>query len=317
MIWLLVFTLLLVSFMFSGIEAGMLSVNRVRLQHRLKSGEKAAIKLDRLLTHPQRMLGTVLLVTNLMNICALILATHDLVRRLGPWGYLASFLVFLPIYLLGLELLPKSMFRRFPYRALAFLAEVLRLTDLILSPVLGIGSILARFLVHRNERENGKKKLFAGREEFKHLTIESEKVGTLGRVEREMIHNVVDFGAVKAGDVMTPIDQAAVIKTGSRVDEAARVSQQRRTDLLPVLNDSGEIVGVISVYEALLDGHAQVGASQRRVFTVPAHEPAYSVIRKLRAARMGLAGVLDSNGKPVGIVRSEDLIRRVVTTATA
>lgn len=316
MIWFFVAVLLLVSFMFSGIEAGILSVNRVRLQHRLKAGDKAALKLSRLLAHPQRMLGTVLLVTNLMNICAVILATQELVIWLGHFGYLVSFLLFLPLYVLGIELLPKSMFRRFPYRALAFFADVLRLTDLLLTPILGMGSLLAKVLVHRNETQNEKRKLFAGREEFKYLTIESEKLGTLGRTEREMIHNVVDFSSVKAGDVMAELGSVATIKTGSSVEEAAKIAQEMHTDLLPVVNTQREVIAVLSVYEALLDKHSQIGSSQRRVLTVPAEEPAYSVIRKLRAARLGLAAVVDHQGATIGVVRSEDLIRRLVTTAT-
>ena len=117
---------LLVSFIFSGIETGILSVNRVRLAHRAKQRDAAALKLERLLAHPDRLLITVLVVTNLANIFALVLGTLELVAVLGKRGYLAAFALYLPLYLLGLELLPKSLFRRFPYRALAALAEPLR-----------------------------------------------------------------------------------------------------------------------------------------------------------------------------------------------
>lgn len=319
MIWLAVLIFLLISFTFSGIEAGILSVNRVRLQHRLKAGDKAAIKLERLLAHPQRLLGTVLLVTNLMNICALIVATQEFVRWFGFWGYLLSFLVFLPISVLGIELLPKSMFRRFPYRALAFFAELLRITDLLLSPILGLGSLLARFLVHRNERENEKKKLFVAREDFKYLTIESEKVGTLGKQEREMIHNVVDFRGIKAADVMLKMEEAPSVHGWEKLDQAARIGRERQTDLLPVLGREGQIVGVLSLYDALLDRgmRGEISSTVRRILSVSAEEPAYSLIRKLRAARSGMAAVVDAQGKPLGIVRLEDLIRRLVSTATS
>jgi Mg2+/Co2+ transporter CorB len=120
MIWLAVIVLLLVSFTFSGIEAGILSVNRVRLRHHVNLGDRAALKLDRLLARPGRMLGTVLLVTNLMNIWAITLISQKLVAALGTWrGYAVTFAVCLPLLVLVLELFPKSLFRRFPYRALA------------------------------------------------------------------------------------------------------------------------------------------------------------------------------------------------------
>ena len=111
MIWLAVGGCLLVSFVFSGIEAGILSVNRVRLKHRLKMGDSAARTLDRLLARRGRILVTVLLVTNLMNIFAITLATGGLTQHVGPRGYIITGLIALPIYLFGVELLPKALCR--------------------------------------------------------------------------------------------------------------------------------------------------------------------------------------------------------------
>src|ERR1700751_2263304 len=98
MIWAAIVGCLLVSFVFSGIEAGILSMNRVRLRHRLKLRDRAAITLNRLLERPERLLVTVLLVTNLMNIFAIILATQEIVKNLGGrLGYPVAFAAFLPV----------------------------------------------------------------------------------------------------------------------------------------------------------------------------------------------------------------------------
>ena len=113
--WTAIALCLLVSFVFAGLEAGILSVNRVRLKHRVKLRDRAALRLET----PARLLVTVLIVTNLMNITAIVLTTQGLVRHFGIGGYFVSLVISLPVYLIGLELLPKSLFRRFPYRALA------------------------------------------------------------------------------------------------------------------------------------------------------------------------------------------------------
>ena len=105
MTWLLVVCCLVISFVFSGIEAGILSVNRVRLRHRMKMRDRAALRLNRLLSRPEQLLVTVLLVTNLANIFAIALTTNELVRRLGGNGYFVAFAIFLPVYLMGVELL--------------------------------------------------------------------------------------------------------------------------------------------------------------------------------------------------------------------
>jgi CBS domain containing-hemolysin-like protein len=317
MIWLAVLCCFCVSFVFSGIEAGLLSVNRVRLKHRLKHRDPAAIALTHLLDEPERLLITVLLVTNLMNIFAMTLATQSFVAHFGSAGYFAALVIFLPIYVIGLELLPKSLFRRFPYRSLASLCGPLRIADLVLSPFHFIGSRLSRGLI--GARAGERQKLFVAREDFKYLTIESERQGTLTRDERQMIHNVVDFRAVKATDVMLPLSGVQTISSHAPIEDLIARSQHSNIDRWPLTNDAGEIVGLVSVLDVALDRKPQSLAEsyQRRIVKANADEPAYSIVRKLRAARMSMAVVLDSTGKQIGVVTWEDLIRRLVTIAVA
>ena len=315
MTWLAVALCLLVSFVFSGIEAGILSVNRVRLRHRLELRDRAAIRLNRLLKQPERLLVTVLVVTNLMNIFAISLTTQEIVARCGVWGYPAALAAFLPVYLLGLELLPKSLFRRFPYRALAALTGPLRLADLLLSPMHAVGSALSRTLFKKRPEPQGK--LFVAREDFKYLTIESERTGTLTKHERQMIHNVVDFRGVRAGDVMIPLAEVRTIGTQADIGELLIASRETGLERWPVIADGGEIVGLVLVFDVALDGRTggPLESYQRRIVKVVVNEPAYSVLRKLRAARITLAVVSDVAGKQVGVVAWEDLIRRLVTVA--
>jgi putative hemolysin len=317
MIWFAVAACCAVSFVFSGIEAGLLSVNRVRLKHRLKHRDRAAITLNRLLEQPERLLVTVLLVTNLMNIFAITLATQQFVGLLGKAGYIAALAVFLPVYLIGLELLPKSLFRRFPYRALAAISGPLRIADLLLSPFHFVGSRLSRLLI--GERAGDRAKLFVAREDFKYLTIESERQGALTKDERQMIHNVVDFRAIKAADVMLALANVQTISANAPIEELIDRSRHANIDRWPITSDSGDIVGLVNVLDVALEGkqRAVVESYQRRIVKANADEPAYSIVRKLRAARVTMAVVLDTTGRQIGVVTWEDLIRRLVTVAVA
>lgn len=318
MIWIAVLVCLLISFVFSGIEAGILSVNRVRLRHQFKMHDRAAIKLQSLLARPERLLVTVLSVTNLMNICAVTLAVQEIVRHAEKMGYALAFFICLPVYLVGLEMLPKSIFRRFPYRALAALSEPLRLADLLLSPFLAVGAQIAKVILRKTERTE--RKLFIGREDFKYLTIESERTGTLTKVEREMIHNIVDFRGLAAREVMVPMSKAQFVQADKPVADALAISQNAQLDWLPILSPSGEIVGLVNIFEILVENGGPLQpltTYQRRIVTVSPDEPAYSVLRKLRAARTTVAAVIDSDGKPHGIVAIPDLVKRLVSAAAA
>ncbi len=313
MTWFAVILLLAISFVFSGIEAGILSVNRVRLKHRIKMGDASAIKLGQLLANPERLLVTVVMVTNLMNITAITLATEEFVSFYGERGFLVSFAVFLPIYLLGLELLPKSLFRRFPYRALAALAEPLRLADTLLAPLHFIGWRIIRLLPGSHAPQ--RRKLFVAREDFKYLTIESERTGAISTTERKMIHNVIDFRSVSAKDAMIPLAQVSEIPATASIGDLLAKRKQTRFDRWPVLAEDGQITGLVDVFDVALDGRRRgaVESFQRRIVRVEAKEPAYAVLRKLRAARVSLAVVRGEDGKPVGIVSVSDLIQRLLS----
>ena len=317
MTWLLVACCLLISFVFSGIEAGILSVNRVRLRHRMKMRDRAALRLNRLLARPERLLVTVLVVTNLASIFAIALTTNELVRRLGAAGYFVAFAIFLPVYLMGVELLPKALFRRFPYRALAALAGLLQLAELLLWPLLMLGQGISRLIFGR--RPPDQQKLFVAREDFKYLTIESERSGALTNVERRMIHNVVDFRAVTAKDVMVPMEQVRTIDGGIMVGELAHLHGATQLDRWPVLAADGTLTGLVTMFDCALDmgRRGPVENYQRRIVKVAPNEPAYVVLQKLRAARTTMAGVLDPAGEALGIVTWEDLIRRLVSTAAS
>src|SRR5207253_4898036 len=81
MIWLLVALCWIISFLFAGIEAGLLALDPVRLRHRAKSGDRASRRLQKMLKEPDQLLVTVLLVTNAADITALIILTHELDRK--------------------------------------------------------------------------------------------------------------------------------------------------------------------------------------------------------------------------------------------
>ncbi len=313
MIWLAVGLCLAIAFIFSGIEAGLLSMSRVRLRHRVKLRDRAAMKLNRMLARPERLLATVLLVTNFMNIAAIALTTSELVRLLGARGYLVTLVLALPIYLLGLEVLPKTLFRRFPYRALAALAEPLRVADTLLAPFHFVGQGVARMFF--GQRPPNQQKLFTAREDFKYLTFESERTGALTGEERQLIHTVIDFRNLLARDVMVPMKDVRTIAADATIEYLLAHSADAKFDRWPVVTKDIGITGLVNVFDIAIEGrkHGRVELFQRRLVKVNANEPAFSALRKLRAARATMALVIDSPGEPLGIVTWEDLIARLVS----
>jgi len=315
MIWLAITALGVVSFLFAGMEAGLLSINAAQLRHHVKQKTGGARRLESLLEHPERLLVTVLLVTNVADILALLLATRELVGGFGRVGYAIVITAAIPIYLFLLGVLPKALFRRLPFRALSAMGGILETASLVLSPVLAIGRRVGRFL--RPEPGSKRRRLFAAREELKQVAAQSEREGSLSSTERAMIHNVVDFRNVSVRDVMVPLANCVSVQPGTPVEKVLELSRSSGLERIPVISPEGHAVGLINVLEILVDQSRAdtLARYTRRIVTASDTEPAYRIIRRLRAARLGLAAVVDSQRRLLGIATDEELVKRLVQSA--
>ena len=307
----------IISFLFNGIESGLLSIDPVRLRQNVKRRVPAALQLNRLLKHPERLLATVLLVTNAADIIALLLLTSQLFRRYSYAGFLFALVIALPVYLFVLSVLPKSLFRRFPFRALAWLAGVLQFTSILFSPLLELGARLGKLLLPGHAGKRGR--LFAAREELKQITTESEREGALTATERAMIHSVVDFRGSQIRDVMVPSAKVAALRSSASTQEALELSASTGLDRLPVIAPDGQPAGLVNVLDILLErnGNKPLSEYVRRIVTATIDEPTYRVMQQLRGARLGLAAVVDQKNNFRGIVTVEDLTRRLVSAGNA
>ncbi len=314
MIWLIIIGLCAVTFFFAGIEAGLLSVDPVSLRHHVKQKTPGAQRLARLLEHPERLLVTVLLITNVANIVALLLATRELVASFGIAGYFITVAAAIPVHLFLLGVLPKSLFRRFPLGTLAALGGILENASLLLWPLLELGHRVGRLFFPR--RDPNRRRLFAAREELKQVAVQSEREGSLTASERAMIHNVVDYRNVRARDVMVPLAKCITLRPEASVEEVLQLSSSTGVDRFPVVKD-GQAIGLVNVLDILFDKSRPTSLARytRRIITAGDREPAYRVIRRLRAARLGLAAIVDAQKKLVGIATDQELIKRLVQNA--
>ncbi len=310
MTWFVLVLCLIASFLFSGTEAGILSLNRLRLRRLARQRDRAAVHLQQVLEQPARLLVTVLIVTSLLNILALVLLANALVGWFGWTGYCLTLLVALPLFLLVVELLPKAVFRRVPYKKLASLAVLLDGASTILMPAIHVGSFFAKKVL-RLKRPH---EIFVAREDLKYVTSEIERMGMLSSIERQMIHNVVDFRSVKVSDVMVSISSAVTVRPETTIEQLLEIFRRSRFDRYPVVNEMGKIVGVVTVFDLILNRPAvsTVREYMRRILTVRAEEQAAPVLRRLRASPISLAAVVDDKGKTVGIVSVEDLFNPLV-----
>jgi putative hemolysin len=310
MTWFVLIFCLAASFVVSGTEAGILSLNRLRLRHLARQKDHAAVQLQQLLERPGRLMVTALVITGLLNIVALVLLVNTLVGWFGWAGYFLTFVIGLPLFLLVVELLPKAIFRRVPYRELASLAVLLDVASTVLTPAIYVGSLFAKSVLGlKRPRE-----ILVAREDLKYVTSEVERMGMLSSIERQMIHNVVDFRSVKVSDVLISLSKVVTVRPEATIEQLVELSRRSGFDRYPVIDSAGKIVGLVNVFDLLVDrpSAATVRHYVRRILTVQSHEQASVVLRRLRASPNNLAAVVDAAGNPAGIVSAEDLLNPLV-----
>jgi CBS domain containing-hemolysin-like protein len=134
-----------------------------------------------------------------------------------------------------------------------------------------------------------------------------------------MIHSVVDFRSTKVREVMVPWTKVVALQPGTSTQQALELGASTGFDRLPVISADGQPAGLINILDILLDGngHKPLGNYVRRIITTTEDEPAYRIMQQLRAARLGLAAVVDRKKNFRGIVAIEDLIRRLVSASDA
>lgn len=313
MTWFVLIFCLAASFLFSGTEAGILSLNRLRLRHLARQKDRAAIQLQQLLERPARLLVTALIITSLLNIVALVLLVNTLVSWFGWPGYFFTLVFGLPLFLLVVELLPQAVFRRIPYRRLASLAILLDVASIVLTPAIYVGSLFATGVLGlRRPRE-----IFVAREDLKYVTSEVERMGMLSSIERQMIHNVVDFRSVKVRDVMVKLSNVVTVRPETTTQQLVELSRRSRFNRFPVVESTGRIIGLVNVFDLIVDRPVVSTARDylRRILTAKPDEQASIVLRRLRASPNSLAAVVDAEGNPIGVVSAEDLLTPLVKVA--
>ncbi|MBS0656909.1 MAG: DUF21 domain-containing protein [Verrucomicrobia bacterium] len=294
---------LAISFLFTGIEAGLLAVNPARLRARARAGEAAAQRLERLLERPERLFATALLVTNFMDLAALALVTGVLAAEFGLQGYLLALVLAFPVYLLGVRLLPKALFRRFPFRTLALLAGMLEWASVLVSPVLALGGWLSRRLGLGSAFNP--LRLSIAREQFASLLTSDSS--SLSPRQREMALHALGFRRVQVGTLSRTLPDPLELRADATLSEllaqvpaGAEVVQLRRpgtTEPAALERLSDLVLG--------RNPDSRVGDLPAPL-EVAAADPAHRVLRQLRAERREAALVRLPEGG-LRVILADDL----------
>ena len=298
---------------FSGSETGLVSLNRVRLRHIIRLGDKRAERLSNLLVHQEGVLATTLIGTHLFNIIAAAVATALLGRRFGTAAPVLSTLIVTPILVVFAEVIPKTYFRLRADTAMLAACRFLVASTFALTPFVRLTS----FFVSKLFAFTGatRRSPFVTREELKSIVRESAEKGALRLRERDMLHGVLDFGKTLVKDVMIPLRDVASIEERARVDDLKKLVRSRGHTRTPVYRERvDEVVGFVNIFDVLYveEGKHDLSEFTRPIPLVPDTKRLDRLLIEMLRARVPIALVVDGVGKCTGIVTVEDIVEEIM-----
>jgi CBS domain containing-hemolysin-like protein len=303
------------SFLFSGMEAGVLALSRLRIRQMLRAGNPNARILLDYLERPEDFLWTILVGNTLTNFVAVGLLVYVLQRWLGQWPVLllVSFLALMFLFYAFCELLPKMLFRLFPNRLTLAIARPFRVIHVVLSPLVKLLAAVSQVFLKKDGRAF-MGHLFGSREEMR--LVMQESAHGLTSDERQMINRVLDLQNRTVRDIAIPMDKIATINTQTRMGAALKLSQETRFSRFPVWREEGNqrrIVGVVSlrplVFQAELDAEKPAGDYVKPALYMEENLRLEEALRRMQRSGERLAIVLGHGQREVGIVTLQDILK--------
>ncbi|MBR6558341.1 MAG: HlyC/CorC family transporter [Clostridia bacterium] len=298
---------------FSATETAFSSLNKTRLKVMAEKGNKRAKLACDLSEKYDKLISTILIGNNIVNIAVSSIGTLLFVALIGNMGATVSTVVITVAVLIFGEIIPKSLAKDFPEEFAMFSSPIIRLIMFLFAPLNVIFSGLKKLV---SKLFGSKQDNKMSQEELLMFIEEVEQEGSLDESEGELIRNAVEFGDLTAQDILTHRVNLEAVNVNSTKEEVAEAFTESRYSRLLVYEDSiDKIVGVIHQK----DFYCGTGVTDKPVteymtppvFIAPTQK-IDDLLETLQRAKAHIAVVLDEYGGTLGIVTMEDILEELV-----
>ena len=317
---LVLFILLCLSAFFSASETAILAVNRIRMKTLAEDGNKKAEIVLKLLEDVDAILTSVLIGNNIVNLSAASLATVIAVDIFGSAGAGIATGVLTFLILVFSEITPKSLANRYATNISLAVAKPIYYYKIFLKPLAFILGIISQFFVRLLKADSEEGPTLT-EEELKTYVNVSHEEGILEEEEKDMIHNVFEFGDTEIREIMTPRIHVISLPCDVSYQEMISIYREEKFSRMPIVNDSyDQVLGVLYVKDIFLEEFDEENFNVlefvREPFFVYEFNHLSDVFTRMKKARVTLAVVLDEYGLLTGIVTLEDIVEEIVGEIT-
>ncbi|MCQ2547238.1 MAG: hemolysin family protein [Clostridia bacterium] len=305
--------LILFSAYFSATETAFTSINRIKLKTMAGDGDKKAEKVLELAEKYDKLLTTILIGNNIVNITMTAIATVLFVGLMAHNGAAVSTIVITVVVLIFGEITPKNIAKEKPEGFAMFAAPLISFLMMLLTP---INFVFTQWKKLITKVFNLNKEDTITDDEILTMVEEAEEGGGLDEERSELIQNAIEFDELTAEEVMTPRPEMVAIDSDCSEDELAKIFEESGFSRVPVYEEEiDKIIGVINQK----DFHYHVLGTDKTIldYVTPVVFVAetmkiFDLLRKMQQLKTHMAIVIDEYGGTSGLVTMEDIIEELV-----
>jgi putative hemolysin len=308
---------LCVSFFFSGIETGIVSLDRLQLE----KDSKHSVRKKRLLhfiESPDRFFGTTLVGNNVANIVIASVATYIVEEKLSGQTIdpKITSLVLAGIILVFCEILPKALFRDYPNKLVPIFFPVLRFFYILLKPVILIVTSFANLVFKVFHFKSTPGFSYITKDDLAFILSQTESDEELASPQRDMLEDALEFNEQKAKNIMVPRMEIVAINEDTRLTEVEEFARTQGYTRYPVYQENlDHIIGVLIIYDIIKNDD-----KEHRVARDIMHTPYFApetididnLMKEMQIHKKSMAIISDSYGGTAGIVTMEDILEEIV-----
>lgn len=313
--------LIMISAFFSAAETALTSFNKIRLKHMVQNGDKKAILINNLLNMPNKLLTTILIGNNIVNIGASVLATNLSLKLFRENGLLIATFITTVIVLIFGEITPKTIAVSHPEKISSIIAVPIKGIMLLLSPAVKLLTLLTSGIIKLFKMEKNQDPLIT-QEELQAIMEVGEQEGIIETHEMEMFHGVVELKDKLVKEIIkTPRVDISAIPITATYEEVKDLFKEKQFSRYPVY--SGNIDSIVGILYAkdlfiLTDEEKEnfkvsdyMRGPEQTIF-IPETKNAYSLFKDMKEKRVHIAVVIDEYGGTFGIITLEDILETIV-----
>lgn len=311
------FVLVLCSGFFSGSETALMALNKLKLRHQIMEGRKGAKVLDKVLSRPDSLIGTILLGNNLVNVASSALATSLAISLWGSdMGILYATIIMTLVLLIFAEVTPKTFSAYHSEGVSYFVARPLAILMVVLKPLVIFITFFSNGILKTLGIKKKKGDVFS-EDELKTMILMGEEEGILGSKKKNMLHGVLELRDISVKDVMVPRTEIFAINLEDSLEDVRKAIIATSYSRVPVYKgDIEKIEGVLMVNDflkSLASGNQfKLESVINEPYFIPENKKIQEQLADFQKKRTHLAIILDEFGGIEGLVTMEDLLEEIV-----